>query len=73
MSLSWDVFFRYVISTLVTFLAGFAIVVVPQLDNITLQNFNDGVVVGIVFAGARMGIKMVLELFLAWYNRNKVV
>lgn len=59
---------RYCVSTLVTFFAGMAIVIVPSLnEGLTIDSFKDGTLVGLVFSGARFGVKMVLELFLAWY------
>ncbi len=59
---------RYIVSTLVTFAAGFAIVVAPALDDgVTLASIQDGTVIGILFSGARAGIKMVLESLITWY------
>lgn len=63
-----DNFKRYAFSTLVTFLAGVLLVVTPEVQNITLDSFKDGTLVGLVFAGARLGTKLVFELFLNWYN-----
>lgn len=59
---------RWVVSSLVTFGAGFAIAVVPQLDALSLDSLKDGAVVGVVFAGVRAGVKAVLEAFIAWYS-----
>ena len=56
---------RYLISSGVTFLTGFAIVLVAQIDQITLASLGDGTLMGIVFVAVRAGIKGVLELFLA--------
>ncbi len=67
----WSTVWRYVKSTAVTFVAGFAIVVAPQLESLSLDSVTDGALVGLVFAGARLGIKMVLELYLTWYNSGK--
>lgn len=68
---SMEIFKRYIVSSLVTFAAGFAIAVVPQIDQISIASFQDGAVIGILFAGARLGIKMVLEAFLAWYSTKQ--
>ena len=54
---------RYLVSSLVTFLTGFALAVIPDIDKISLDSFQDGVFVGIVFAGARAGMKALLEMF----------
>ena len=60
---------RYSISILVTFVAGFVISVIPELDSFTLESFKDGTVIGVIFAGARTGIKFVFEKFIFWYNK----
>jgi hypothetical protein len=57
---------RHLISFGVTFATGFAIAVLPQIDSISLSSFQDGALVGIVFAAVRAGIKAVLEAYLAW-------
>jgi hypothetical protein len=56
---------RWALSTLVTFLTGFCMVLVAQIDQITLASFADGTFVGIVFAAVRAGVKGVMELYLA--------
>ena len=58
---------RYILSTLITFAAGFALVVVPEIDSLTIEALSDGGLVGLLFAGVRAGIKALLEWFLAWY------
>ena len=55
---------RYVISSLVTFLTGFSIVLLGEIDNITLESFKDGSIIGVAFACARAGVKAVLEYFI---------
>jgi len=60
---------RYAISTLVTFLAGFSLVMLPELNNLNQENLSNGVLVGVLLAGVRAGIKSVLEAFLVWYNK----
>ena len=52
---------RHLYSALVTFLTGFALALIPDIDKITLSSFGDGVFVGILFAGARAGFKVLLE------------
>jgi hypothetical protein len=53
---------RYIFSSLVTFLAGFAIVLYDGIDNVTMESFKDGSVVGLLFVAVRAGFKAVLEL-----------
>jgi len=57
---------RWALSTLVTFLTGFCMVLVAQIDQITLASFADGTLVGVVFAAVRAGVKAVMEGFLAY-------
>lgn len=59
---------RWLISTGVTFAAGFAIAVIPQLDSLELSSLKDGALVGVIFAGVRAGVKAALEAFVAWYS-----
>ena len=61
---------RQLISAGVTFFAGFAIVVAPELDNITMDGLSDGALVGLLLTGVRTGLKMLLESFLLWYNNR---
>lgn len=58
-------------SALITFVAGVTLVVVPQLDALTMESVRDGALVGLLFTGVRTGIKMVLEMFLVWYSNRK--
>lgn len=62
---------RYIQSALVTFFAGFALVVASQIDSLTIEDFGNGTAVGVLFAGVRTGIKMLLESFLSWYQNRK--
>jgi hypothetical protein len=55
---------RYLISSLVTFLTGFALVLVAQIDSLSLESFKDGALAGVLFSALRAGIKGVLEYFL---------
>jgi hypothetical protein len=57
---------RYAISTALSFFTGFAIVLVANIDDVTIQSFKDGTIFGLVFAAARAGLKAVLEAYLAW-------
>jgi hypothetical protein len=59
---------EYVKSALITFIAGMALVIVPEIDRISLASFQDGALVGLLFAATRTGFKMLLEGFLMWYS-----
>ena len=61
---------RYIRSALVTFFAGFALVMVTEIDSITLEDLGDCTAVGVAFAGVRTGLKMLLESFLSWYQKG---
>lgn len=61
---------RYLVSIGLTFLAGFAVAVIPDIDSLTLQSFKNGGLAGLLFAGIRTGVKFVLEAFLGWYNQR---
>lgn len=56
-------------STIITFAAGFAIAVVPHMDALTMDSIKDGSLLGLVFAGVRTGIKVVLEGFVLLYKK----
>lgn len=64
-------YMEYVKSAVITFVAGMAIVILPELNSLTLESFRDGTVVGLLFAAARTGFKGLLEMFLAWYNARQ--
>jgi len=56
----------YAISIVTSFLAGFAVEMVADLDQITLETVLNGSYAGFVFAWIRTGVKVVAQSFLAW-------
>jgi len=56
---------RYVISALVSFLAGFAIVILADINSITLESIKNGSIAGLIFVAIRTGIKGMLEYILS--------
>ena len=56
---------RYLISSLTTFLTGFALVLLSQWDSITLASFTDGSLMGLVFVAVRAGVKALIEYLLS--------
>lgn len=61
---------EYVLSAVITFAAGFALAVVPQIDTLTLDSLQDGTLIGLIFAGIRTGMKGLLQSFLLWYQNR---
>ena len=56
---------RWVISSILSFLTGFALIIFNDIDSISISSFKDGSLVGLIFLATRAGIKAILELFLA--------
>jgi preprotein translocase subunit SecF len=56
---------RYVISSLVTFSAAFGLVILGEIDNITLETLGTGLVTGVLFSAVRAGVKGILEYWLS--------
>jgi hypothetical protein len=56
---------KWLISAAITFVTGFAMVLLNDIDSITLDTLSDGTIVGIIFSAFRAGIKAVLELFIS--------
>jgi hypothetical protein len=59
-----DTFKRYLISSLVSFISGFGLVLLNNIDNISLETLTSGAIIGILFLCVRAGVKAVLELYL---------
>lgn len=59
---------RYAKSSAITFIAGFIIAVAPMLDQMTPEAMRDGVLVGVIFAGFRAGLKGLFELVMTWVS-----
>ena len=60
---------RYVVSSLVTFVTAVCIVLLAEVDGLSLSSLKDGTIVGIGFVAIRAGIKAVLELTLSTFNK----
>ena len=61
---------RWLLSSVVTFLAGFAAVFVPQLNDIHVETFQSGAIVGLLMTAVRAGFKALLEGFVLWNNKR---
>ena len=66
---NWE---KYLVSSVITFVAGFALYIVPNIDKLNVESFATGAWVGIVLAAVRSGVKVVLEAFLIWYKQKKL-
>lgn len=56
-------------SAALTFLVGFAVAVTPMLDSLNVQSLETSALVGLVMAGVRAGLKLLLETFVVWYKK----
>lgn len=56
----------YIRSSIITFVSAFAVVVVVEIDSLTLSSLQDGTVAGLLFAGIRAGFKALFTLIAGW-------
>ena len=61
---------RHAISALLTFMTGFSIVLLGEIDTLTIESFQNGAWVGVLFAGVRAGVKGIIEVFVAMRMRK---
>ena len=61
---------RWLISTGVTFLAGFSVELLSNWQGVTLDALKDGTIVGIIFLAVRSGVKGILELAVAYWGKQ---
>ncbi len=59
---------RFLISAGISFVTGFALVIVAQIDNLSVESLEDGGLIGLIVAGTRTGIKAVAELLIAKFG-----
>jgi len=59
---------EHIKSFAITFFVSFAIVLVAQIDTLSLETVKDGTVVGVLFGAVRAGVKGVLELVIAKFS-----
>jgi len=59
---------EHIKSFLITFVVAVAMVLVANIDNLTLASFEDGALFGILFASVRAGVKAVLQLVISKYS-----
>jgi len=52
---------RYIISSVVTFFTAMALVIIADIDSLTMDSIKQGALVGLSFTALRAGIKAVLE------------
>lgn len=56
---------EYIKSSVITFVTGFCLVFIAQIDHITLETVTSGAVLSTIFVAVRAGIKALMEAFLA--------
>lgn len=64
---------RHLISAGITFLVGFSVTFLFDIDKITLQTIADGTYVGFVFTAVRAGVKTLLEWFISKATKKEEV
>lgn len=62
---------RHIISALLTFFTGAALVLLSEIDSLTIESLKNGAFLGVLFAAIRAGVKALLELFIAWRGMKK--
>lgn len=56
---------RHIISGIITFSTGFLLATLPIVTTLTVEDLNKGVIIGLVIAGLRAGLKLLYEKCLA--------
>lgn len=59
---------EHIKSFVITFVVGFAITLVANINDITLATISSGAIFGILFGAIRAGVKGVLELVIAKFS-----
>jgi len=52
---------QWILSTIISFVTGFAVVLLTEIDSITVETIETGAWIGIMIACVRAGVKAVLE------------
>ena len=52
---------KYIVSSLITFVAGFFLAIYPLINDLTLEGLKDGAIFAVLFTGLRAGIKALIE------------
>jgi len=52
----------------ITFVVSFALVLVAQIDQLSLETIADGTIMGVLFGAVRAGVKGILELVIAKFS-----
>ncbi len=58
---------KYIVSSIITFITGFCLVLVANIDSLSLTSLGDGALTGLLFVAIRAGFKAVAEWFLATF------
>lgn len=61
---------RWAVSSLITFAGGFAVAILPSLNDLSLTDLETGAYVGVLFTAVRAGLKAVVEAFVLWYGQK---
>ena len=63
---------EYLESSLLTFATGFAFALLPFLDSLTVESFQNGAVFAVLLAAFRGGLKALLEMWTKKKTAKKV-
>lgn len=61
---------RYLVSSGVTFAAGFIAAVLPLIGDLSLVDVQNGALLGILLAGLRGAVKLLFEAYMGWYAKR---
>jgi hypothetical protein len=57
---------RYLVSSLITFIATFLLVFLPQVSDLTLESIKTGAVLGLLITALRAGVKASIEILIPY-------
>ena len=59
---------RYLISSATTFIAVFALALLPEISDFTLESFKSGAVFGVIVTALRAGLKAGIEMLIPYFQ-----
>ena len=59
---------RYLISSGTTFIAVFALVLLPEISDFTMESLKSGAILGVIVTAIRAGIKAAVEVIIPYFQ-----